>query len=224
MVDVYQCGVVIPAYNAEHTISNVLENLIDFGFNRDNIVVVNDGSVDATSSVARRYGVQVVDHNTNKGKGAALKAGINIMHMMDVPGVFTIDADGQHRVEEIGNFIPMTETYDIIIGRRREEDPMPVLRRFVNKITSLITSVIVHTRIHDVQCGFRFVSFDVLKRVSLKTDHYETETEIVVKAIRSRYRVTSVPIATVYDNQHSHIQPFADTCRFACMMIGFLWA
>ncbi len=218
-------GVVIPAYNAEKTIGTIIEQLIKYGFKPKNIIVVDDGSKDNTYSVAKRYDVQLIRSHNNMGKGAALNKGFDRAISMGLKMVFTLDADGQHQVSEFKRFLSAGEDSDIIIGKRLENSPeMPILRRIVNRVTSLVISLLGNCYIPDVQSGYRLINLAIFKKVKLKTKHFQTESELVLKAIKNKYRISFVPITTVYNSERSYIMPLIDTIRFINMAIRFLWA
>jgi hypothetical protein len=100
---------------------------------------------------------------------------------------------------------------------------MPFLRRLVNRTTSLVISLFADAYVPDVQCGFRYVSLGMLDHITLRTNHYQTESEMIFKAVRTGYRIGFFPVATVYGSETSYIRPFIDTVRFICMAAGFLW-
>jgi glycosyltransferase involved in cell wall biosynthesis len=222
-MDVMNIGVVIPAYNAEKTIGHLIRELIDHGFLRDNIVVVNDGSKDKTLEVANSTGVRVVHHERNRGKGAALRQGFEVARQKHFNRVVTLDADGQHRVSEIDSLLRDKNYYDIIIGVRQNNATMPLLRRGVNRIVSLIVSLLTRQCVCDVQSGFRCINMNIFDRITLKTNNYQTESELVVKALRHGYTIGFVPISTVYDTEKSYINPVVDTARFLRMVVELLW-
>ncbi len=217
-------GIVIPAYNAEKTLGNIVKELIDVGFERKKIIVVDDGSHDKTSLVANSYGVELIKNIKNSGKGAALNNGFQKAIAMGLKMVFTLDADGQHQVKDIKNFFPVIELYDLVIGTRlKKSTDMPLLRRIVNRITSLVISLLGRNYIPDVQSGFRLVNLEMFKKINLKTKNFQTESELVYRAIKNHYCVGFVPITTLYNSERSYIMPFTDTVRFINMAIRFLW-
>jgi len=222
-VAIRSTGVIIPAYNAGATIEQIIGELVKNGFKRKHIIVVDDGSIDSTGAVALRMGVQVMRHETNKGKGAALKCGFSAARQHGLEHVFTMDADGQHQVQEIHRFYAYGKDYDLCVGYRRDTGTMPFLRRLVNRTTSLVVSLFADAHVPDVQCGFRYVALNVLDHITLRTNHYQTESEMIFKALRKGYRLGFFPVATMYGDEISYIRPFIDTVRFIAMAAGFLW-
>jgi glycosyltransferase involved in cell wall biosynthesis len=217
-------GVVIPAYNAGKTISKLIKELLAYGFERENIIVVDDGSRDETKTIVTALGVSVVSYNKNTGKGVALRRGFDFARHENLGAVFTLDADGQHKVSELNGFLKFKDDYDIIVGLRRFKlARMPFLRKMTNRTTSLVVSLISKKYIPDTQCGFRYINLDIFNNVDLKTKNFQTESELIVKTVRNRYKVGFVPITTVYSCEKSHIHPLVDTIRFITMAVRFLW-
>lgn len=222
-VDLEHIGVVIPAFNVEETIGSLIEDIITQGAGPENIIVVNDGSFDKTGEIVGCLDVTLVSHKKNLGKGAALKHGFEVARSKHINRIFTLDADGQHKVAEMDGFLKDKDKFDLIIGFRYNMANMPKLRQLVNRTTSLVVSLLAHSHLVDVQCGFRLIDLAIFDRLILRTNNYQTESEMVIKAARLKYRIGSMPITTVYDKEKSHIKPFIDTLRFLMMAVGSLW-
>ncbi|HEX7319635.1 MAG TPA: glycosyltransferase family 2 protein [bacterium] len=217
-------GVVIPAYNAERTIGQLIQDLIDYGFKKENIIVVDDGSQDKTAVIAERCGVRVLKNSKNTGKGWVLNQGFDEARKNGLQKVITMDADGQHRVNELNEFLNSNGDFDVIIGsRRNDRAPMPISRKFTNRTTSLVISLLSNRYIPDVQSGYRLIDLKIFDRVRLRTRNFQTESELACKAGLAGYRIGSVPIKTIYGNEKSYILPVMDTIRFIRMAVGFLW-
>jgi len=210
--------VLIPSYNEERKIGGIIGTLIRMGFT---VYVVDDGSTDDTAAIAARAGAVVVKHKHNLGKGASIREGFGHILKRGFESVLVMDGDSQHDTADIDNFIKELDRSgaDMVIGNRmRDTSKMPAARIYTNIFMSWLISMIVGQKIPDSQCGFRLIKADVLKKVRLKAHNYEIESELIVKAARSGFRIASVPIRTVYDDETSKISPFMDTLRF----IGFL--
>ena len=103
----------------------------------------------------------------------------------------------------------------IILGSRMHNiSTMPAVRKLTNKLTSFVGSLLAHQELKDSQSGFRLISSDVLRAVQLETSRYETESELLIKASKSGFRIISVPIKTIYGQEVSKINPVVDTYRF----------
>jgi glycosyltransferase involved in cell wall biosynthesis len=206
-------AIIIPAFNEEKTIKRLLEQLR--GINKGDIVVVDDGSSDGTAEVVERFGATLLRHRSNQGKGMAHRSGFAYAVAKGYDGVITIDADGQHAPEEIQLFMQRGNEASILVGTRSMSlANMPLLRYLTNKVTSLVVSLIASQRIFDSQSGYRYISIEVLKRVPLRTERFQTESEILIKAGRMGFRIGAVPISTIYRKEKSYINPFIDTGRF----------
>jgi len=206
--------VLIPGYNEEKTIGQVVSKARKI---ISNVIVVDDGSNDNTSQIAKSAGAIVIRHEVNKGKGAALRTGFQYVLDHNFQAVITMDSDGQHDVNDIPKFLNALyeKKADIVIGSRMKDiSTMPAIRKVTNKLTSFIGSILIHQKVDDSQSGFRLITSDVLRSVTLETDRYEMESEILIKASRAGFRITSVPIKTIYGQEKSKINPLIDTYRF----------
>ena len=216
--------VLIPAYNAGLTISELIERTSKF-VNKSDIVVVDDGSKDQTSTIAQRAGAVVLKHKRNKGKGEALKTGFRYALEKNYNVLITMDADLQHDPESIPDFVRMAEnTSGIIIGtRKRNLKIMPFARWLTNNLTSAIVSVLSGQSVRDSQSGYRLISTEVLKSLKLESKKYDLESEILIKAKRKGFKIDEVPVKTIYGGGKSFINPLIDTGRFIKLMWRSLW-
>jgi len=186
----------IPVYNQVSTIRSVVEKVRTFV---DVIVVIDDGSTDRSAEEAKASGAQVVAHNTNKGKGAALKKGFDYACTHNFDAALTLDSDGQHDPCDAEALIAARHTADIIVGSRMQHHrTMPFLIYLTNRLLSYLIFLYTKTPIRDSQSGFRLIHTKVLRSISLTANHYETETELLIKACRAGYTACEVPIATIY--------------------------
>ena len=225
MIKLKDAAILIPAYEASDTLGKVLSDWFRFGAKPSQIWVVDDGSPDDTGEVARRLGVNVLVHKHNRGKGAAHKTGFKATLDAGYSWVMTLDADTQHDVSEAERFLNLDpDTFDMAIGTRRYNMiGMPVDRWFVNRLTSMVLSVFGRQQpVTDSQCGYRLISAKVLRKVPLRTNHFDTESELVARALHAGYRITEVPITTLYTSPRSHINPILDTLRFVRLCFRYL--
>lgn len=211
----------IPAYNAGTTIGHVIRECRGF---IDNILVVDDGSIDDTHAIAGRSGCATLKHGHNRGKGAALKTGFQWLLRTDCAAVITIDADGQHDPSEIPNFerfFNAEEGEVIIIGSRSAEgDRMPLYRAIPNKIGEALISLAARRYIRDTQSGYRLYSRGVLEKNHCATDRFDMETEIIIKASRNGAKIKEIPIKTIYqENYTSHFRPVMDFYRISMVVL-----
>ncbi|MFH1007692.1 MAG: glycosyltransferase family 2 protein [Candidatus Latescibacterota bacterium] len=219
--------VVIPAYNAAASLPDVIARVQRHVPPQD-VLVIDDGSGDATREMARQSGVHLVSHPANRGKGAALRTGFEWALSRGYETVITLDADGQHEPESIPDLIRHWQTSgaDLIVGSRMHNHRgMPLGRICSNTLTSWVISRRAGQHIEDSQSGYRLITAEVLRHVALETCGYETESELLIKAARLDFQIRFVPISTVYADEQSFIHPLRDTGRFiALVWRSFSWA
>ena len=210
---------VIPAYNEEKHLGEVVRRTRQ---KLDDVLVVDDGSADQTVECARESGAEVIVHEKNRGKGETIKTGFRHWLERGVDFVIILDADGQHRPEEIDRFIASALSADepkLILGNRMEDlSSMPRLRQFVNRWMSRRISEVCGQEIPDTQCGFRMLHRSVIPELLGGTARFDYETEMLIVASRKGFRIASVPISTVYSDEVSSIHPIRDTLRFFKLM------
>ena len=212
-------GVVIPAYREEKHIADVVYRTRD---QLDHVLVVDDGSDDETQKRAREAGAEVAIHSENRGKGEAIKTGLRYWLDRGLQFVVILDADGQHRPEEIERFVASADSSaapKLIVGNRMNDvSRMPFVRRLVNRYMSRKISRACGQQIPDTQCGFRMLHRDLIPDLLSGTDRFDYETEMLIVASRKGFRIDSVPITTVYSDEVSSIHPARDTIRFFKLM------
>lgn len=211
-------GVLIPCYNEALSIGDVVKGTLLYV---QEVIVIDDGSTDRTDTIAKAAGAIVLRHPENKGKGEALRTGFRyIKENKDWDAVIIMDADGQHDPGEIPRFIQIAQTQNasIVVGDRMSNiwrsRQMPFIRWLTNKTTSYIISKLTKQKIPDSQCGYRLINTNVLKNLELSTSRFETESEILIKAARMGFKITSLPIKIIYHAETSYINPIKDTMRF----------
>jgi glycosyltransferase involved in cell wall biosynthesis len=214
-------ALLIPAFNAAKTLGKLL-TMISQHIGDACTVVVDDGSSDATSKIATDAGAIVIRHERNRGKGAALRSGFKyVLASTRSDSVLTMDADLQHDPAEISKFLAAWKRggIDIVLGRRRFGGGMPIHRILSNTITSSLVSARTGVRIHDSQTGFRLIAREVLSSIEVEADGFEAETEFLIKAARGGFRISSVPIATIYGAEPSHMTHWKTTKRFLQVLL-----
>jgi len=189
------------------------------------VLVIDDGSTDNTSSRATDAGALVLRNNKNEGKGASLIKGFSYAYEKGYDAIMTMDGDGQHLPQDIPIFIKAYQSGEsIVIGNRmHQKEKMPLSRFLTNKFMSWLISLITGQNIPDSQCGFRLIRKDLLKKTTLKANKYEIESEILLLAAKLGYKIVSVPVTTVYNGAKSRINPLVDTFRFVGFIARYLW-
>jgi glycosyltransferase involved in cell wall biosynthesis len=205
---------VIPAYQEENHVAEVARRV---RAQLEHVLVVDDGSTDATAERARRAGVDVIVHPQNRGKGESIKTGMRYWLDRGIDYIVLLDADGQHLPEEIARFIDAAgqNNVKIFVGTRMNDvTSMPLVRRVVNRYMSDKISRACGQQIPDTQCGFRMLHRDVIPELLGGTNRFDYETEMLIIASRNGHRIAAVPITTVYSDEVSSIHPVRDTLRF----------
>ena len=207
LMDAVQADVLalVPAYNEAAGIAAVVAGA------RAHlpVLVVDDGSVDDTPSLAEGAGAQVLRQVPNQGKGAALKAGFRWAIEHGYAAVLTLDADGQHDPEEIPGFLTSykAQQADLVIGQR-DFSRMPPARRLANTLGRWSFSWAVGASTPDNQSGYRLVSRRLMQSLLESTEQgFEYEVEMIAICVRRGYKLAWVPIRTIYASEVSHIRP-----------------
>jgi glycosyltransferase involved in cell wall biosynthesis len=211
-------GVLIPAYQAERTVGGVVSRLKEL-HPTVAILVVDDGSSDATASRATEAGAQVHRLATNSGKGTALATGLSLLRDQGFRFGLCLDADGQHLPEDAANFLTteVPARCGAVVGARRlHPDSMPFPRVCSNRLTTFLLELQARKRLWDSQCGYRMYRLEALSEAKVPTfGRFEWESEALVRIARSGFGIEKVDIATVYGSEDSHIRPWRDSFRFA---------
>lgn len=208
---------IIPAYNAAKTIGQLVRRSKKFV---DKVIVVDDGSVDETASVAKSAGASVVVRlERNAGKASAIRRGVAEALKKKVDTLVLLDADLQHTPEEIPRLVrPVAlDKCDICIGSRflGDHKAMPIHRRLTNRMTTLATNAFTSHQLTDVQCGFRALGKRAVSVLDFEGDRYTIETNMVLEARDKGLRICEVPITTVYGNEVSYIRSGRHTLALA---------
>jgi glycosyltransferase involved in cell wall biosynthesis len=219
-------AVLIPAYNAAASLRGVIEGIKGYV---SSILVVDDGSTDATAEIALAAGVHVLRHQINRGKGVALRTGFWFLLHQGYQAIITMDADGQHDPSYIPLFIDVYKKGkgDIIIGSRAGEfHAMSWLRRFWNRLGVKAVSKLIGTPLTDTQSGYRLIKAEVLQGLPLRAEGYEVELELLIKACKRGHHVVEIEVTTHYidGRPSSHFRPVQDTwlvCR--TFLQEFFW-
>ena len=216
-----QCVVLIPTYNNAGTIAQVVA---DVKLYAPDIIVVNDGSTDNTSTILKSIdGIRVVEYDNNKGKGYALKLGLRKAKELGFRYAITIDSDGQHYADDIPVFIERIEQVpdSLLIGARNlTADNMPSKNTFANKFSNFWYKVETGKSLSDTQSGYRLYPLDKLQNLHYITRRYEFEVEVIVRAAWRGINVENVPIKVYYapvGERVSHFRPLQDFTRISVL-------
>jgi glycosyltransferase involved in cell wall biosynthesis len=205
------CAVVIPCFNEAERVGGVVRGALAF---LPRVIVVDDGSSDATCNEASNAGVEVIRHEKNLGKGSAVQTGLNEARKRGFEWALLMDGDGQHAAADIPKFLSTTDARLVIGNRMGDSQCMPWLRRFVNRWMSARLSRRLGLALPDTQCGFRLVHLPSWSTLKLKTSHFEIESEMISAFVEAGFSVTFVPVQAIYRNETSKIDPILDTIRW----------
>jgi glycosyltransferase involved in cell wall biosynthesis len=189
----------IPAYNEESKIGNIVKECLSYG---DRVIVCDDGSTDDTAKIAKANGAQVISHQTNLGKGAALRTIFKHAKDLKAEVTVTIDGDGQFYPKEIPNMMnPILEKKgDIVVGYRFENnDDMPSYRVFGNKFLAKMASVASNSLLSDVETGFRSYSYAAVSRLKFSSNTFGADAEILVNASHLGLTIIHEKVTVIYN-------------------------
>ena len=211
------CRAVIPCLNEADRIGQLVQKVQAF---LPNVLVVDDGSTDRTSELARAAGADVLRHNTPQGKGAALQAGWRRSMDDGYEWALCMDGDGQHAPADIPAFLKHAEAErsSLVVGNRMDRvGSMPRLRRWTNRFMSWRLSRLAGQPLPDTQCGYRLMNLLAWSGVTLSTVHFEMESELLIAFAQAGHRIGFVPVQIIYGDERSKIHPVRDAIRW------FLW-
>lgn len=219
---------IIPAYEPDEQLVKTAAELDDLGFN---VIVVNDGSSPDKDDIFRQteaFAV-VLRHEKNCGKGRALKTAMKYIleNMPDEDSVVTVDADGQHRSQDVlaVSLILSLHPDDIILGVRSFEGKVPIRSRVGNSVTRAVFSLASGKKLSDTQTGLRAFSTDMIPfLLSIEGERYEYEMNMLLSCAESGISWTEVPIRTVYHdmkNSSSHFNTIKDSFRIYKTILKF---
>jgi glycosyltransferase involved in cell wall biosynthesis len=215
------CCVIIPTYNNDRTLENVILGVLNF---TDQVIIINDGSTDKTAEILAKFNrLDIISIGKNKGKGYAIKTGFRKAAGLGYHYAITIDSDGQHLPEDLPVLLDKSveEPDAIIIGARNlDQDGIPGGTSFGNRFSNFWTWVETGHKLPDTQSGYRLYPVYRLKHTKYFTRRFEFEIEVLVKAAWKGIRLTSAPVRVVYPKKGervSHFRPFTDFARISLL-------
>jgi glycosyltransferase involved in cell wall biosynthesis len=219
-------SIVIPAKNESIAIRSTVRGVVRL-FPDAEVIVVNDGSTDETAFIAEEAGAQVLHQPYSKGNGAAIKAGLRAANNEIV---VCMDADGQHRPEDIALLLEKLEAgYDMVVGARNQEGQAGWHRSLANGFYNAFASWMVGHEVKDLTSGFRAVNrIKFLEFISLLPNKFSYPTTVTMSFFRAGYSVAYVPISVLKraEGSKSHISLWKDGIRFLLIIfkIGTLFS
>lgn len=224
--------VLIPAYRPSDELVRLARSLAGKGFGR--IIVVDDGSgpehAAVFADIARLPEVTLLRHESNRGKGEALKTGLRhlLASLTEAPGVVTADADGQHLpddIERVARRLAASDGATLVLGVRRFDRSVPLRSRLGNLVSIHAVRWIAGIRVADTQTGLRGIPRALAARLmEAATSGYEFELDMLLAARHAGFAIAEEPIRTVYvdGNRSSHFHPLRDSMKIYFVLLRFL--
>jgi glycosyltransferase involved in cell wall biosynthesis len=217
--------VIVPTYNNHKTVKRVIESVLEY---TDDLIVVNDGATDETPAILNEFGDKIVliSYAPNKGKGYALRMAFAKATELGYHYAITIDSDGQHFANDIPKFIEVHRSHPdaVIMGARNlEAEGMAAKSSFANRFSNFWFRLQTGIYMPDTQTGFRLYPLDKIKNLTLFTNRFEFEIEVIVKLAWRDVPFVSVPIQVKYDPNErvSHFRPGPDFTRISFLNAWF---
>lgn len=207
---------IVPALDAAETVGGVVDDLrTALGLP---VIVVDDGSRDATAEAARDGGAEVVRHERNRGKGAALRSGLSEAKRRGFGGAITVDADGQHPGSSARIVLDASaDPRSLVLGvRDLAHDGAPATNRFGNAVSNGFLSFFARKPLRDTQCGLRCYPVEETLALGVRADGYAFEAEVILRAVAAGLPIVEVPVGVVYGAEtlrRTHFRNVRDPVR-----------
>jgi dolichyl-phosphate beta-glucosyltransferase len=225
-------SIVIPAYNESLRLGPTLRRVVDYLRQKGvayEVLVVDDGSTDDTSGVARTFepeGIRVLRQEVNRGKGAVIKVGVLASRGRRV---LLVDADLSTPIEDLEKLEPRLADAQVVLGSRAVADSdillhQPFYREMMGRIFNLIVQLSGVRGLHDTQCGFKLLEGDVARQLfsELQTERFAYDVELVWLARRRGYKVVEVGVRWA-DSPASKVNPLTDSARMFWDVLALRW-
>ena len=216
--------VIIPSYNEGRTIGAIVKEIIAMGLQ---VLIVDDGSKDNTRKEALEHGGMVIKNKVNSGKGKSIRVGLDyVTSKTKYNWAVLMDGDGQHHPEDIPIMMEsaVKEDADMVLGDRMAYTKnMPLIRLLTNMFTSFIISCLCRVKVKDSQCGFRMIRVHAFRKITLISDRYDIESEMIIEAAKKGLKIISSPVRTIYGDESSQINPAKDSVRFIKLIMSYLF-
>ncbi len=219
MADPSSVSIIVPAFNEEPAIAPLVQALRAGGAWHE-IIVVDDGSSDATAEKARGAGATVVRHPYNKGNGAAVKTGIR---RASGDFVLIVDGDGQHRAADAARLVSHLGEYDLVIGARSTDTQATHARLFGNAALNWLASYLTQRQVPDLTSGFRGARRSLLREfIHLLPNGFSTPTTTTLAFIKAGYNVRFEPIDAAARVGQSKIRLARDGVKFLLIVMKII--
>lgn len=199
----------IPAQDEEQFISEVVSKARR---HVDEVIVVDDGSTDNTSKIAKAAGARVIKHKTNQGAGRAIKTAFEAAKRNHADILVTLDGDAQHNPDEIPQLLApiLNEEADLVIGSRflhPHLHHMPKYRKFGINVITFLCNFGSKVRVSDSQCNFRAYNRKLIETVNITSAGFGFSVQVLIQARKKGFIIKEVPASCVYHSQSSSLNP-----------------
>jgi len=225
-----KAAILIPAYKPERSFVDFSKKLVERGHF---VIAVDDGGGEQFADIFKEvesFGVLVLRHEVNYGKGKALRTGFTYIteNLPDIEAVVTADCDGQHKIKDIENILQIMEEDKnlFVIGGRFQDKSVkvPIKSQIGNGLTRVIFRVATGLKVIDTQTGLRGIPKSLFpEMLTIKGDRYEYEMNMLLKLTEWDVPYKEVPIETIYENNNkgSHYNPLKDSARIFVQILKF---
>ena len=206
-------SIVVPAKNEADNLKHWLPRLVEQG-GYDELIIVDDGSIDSTADVAHENGAKVIRHEQSMGNGASIKRGFR---ETTSEWVLFMDGDGQHQPEDIPRFLEAMQSTgaDMVVGARDSEGQASKGRLVANMFYNRFASLLAGGKVEDLTSGFRLVKADKFRQfLNLLPNKFSYPTTSTMAFFRSGYPVKYISVDVKKRTGKSHIHPLKDGARF----------
>ena len=213
--------VAMPAYNEERYVGSIALKAQQYA---NEVIVLDDGSTDDTSKIARLAGATVIRHKENRGKGAAIKSILDQARVKDPDILVLLDADSQHDPDEIPYFIKaILEGSDLVIGSRKAQaSKTPYYRRIGQKVLLISARILSREKLTDSESGFRALSPKAISEIRVTEIGFAIETEMIAEAMEKGLKITEVPISNIYTEDGSTLNPIEHGLQVLSRIIAMI--
>ncbi len=216
MTDPRHICAVIPTYNNGGTVAEVVRRVLQQGLP---VIVVDDGSTDGTQDALKGLDIKILRHSQNRGKGIALRTGLEEARRLGYRQALTIDADGQHDPSDIPALVAAAAPRTLVVGSRNiAAEGMSSGSTFANRFSNFWFTLQTAHKLPDTQTGFRIYPLEDLPSLKLLTARYEAELTLLVFSAWKGLKLVPVPVKVYYpEDRVSHFRPFADFFRISVL-------
>ncbi|MEX2336691.1 MAG: DUF2062 domain-containing protein [Fulvivirga sp.] len=220
----YRCCVVIPTYNNEATLEQVIHDVLVY---TSDVIVVNDGATDRTPQILADFDgqIKVLSHEKNRGKGRALQNAFKYALEQGYDYVISIDSDGQHFADDLPDFLKeiARNPGTLVIGARNmTQENVPGKSSFGNKFSNFWYNIETGIKLTDTQSGYRLYPIKQMQGIRYITNRFEFEVEVIVKAAWKGIPVKNIRVKVHYEpvkERITHFRPFTDFTRISLLNI-----